>query len=102
LKHVFELGPLCCKVNERMAGIHQLDQTRCVNMCVNLSCGDICVAKHCLQRPQIGPSRKQVRGKSVTENVRAHLIGIKPRRSGERFEHLKEPDPRQMRLPRRK
>ena len=44
------------------------------DMCVNLCCGDICVAQHGLYRAKIGAIHEQIGSKGVTEGMRCNVL----------------------------
>ena len=44
-----------------------------VDVGIDLRRGDTGVAKHFLKLPQVGSPRQQVRGKAVSQRVRAHV-----------------------------
>ena len=81
--------------------IDQFDQTRRIDMCVDLGSGDIRMAQQGLEHPEVGPAGKQMGRKRVAQDVRTDPIRRNTGQSGHAAYKLKKPHPAQMRLPAR-
>ena len=63
---------------ERMPRIDQLDQSRGIDMGINLGRRDIGMPKQGLQHAKVGTARKQMRRKGVAKHVWADSIRGNP------------------------
>lgn len=57
-----------------MEGLMDLLEPRCVDVSVDLCCGDAAMAEHLLHLTQIGAAGEEVRRKAVAEGVRRDAL----------------------------
>lgn len=75
---------------------HQRPKLFVDDMGINLHGGDIGMAKHGLDGPQIGPARQKMRREGVPKTVGCHPTVRDTRLSGHVLNHAEEAFPRQM------
>ena len=81
---------------QRVALIDQLHQPLAIYMGVNLGRRDIGMAKHRLERAQVGSARQQVGSEGMAQDVRANPFGSDPRLPRQPAHDLEEANPAEM------